>query len=59
MVSQMSSGGSGCALMCVCVCVQGFIQDFEFGKGELQSLEGGGGGTPKLGVDMEGIAHNN
>ena len=37
--------------MCVCVCVQDFIQDFEFSEG---------GKSPKFGVDVEGcIAHNN
>ena len=35
-------------LECVCVYVQGFIQDFEF-------WYGGGGGTPKFGVDVEGV----
>ena len=29
------------------VSVEGFIQDFEFWKG--------GGGTPKFGVDVEGV----
>ena len=33
--------------MCVCVCA-GFHTGFEF-------WEGGGGGTPKFGVDMEGV----
>ena len=32
--------------VCVCVCMRGFIQDFEFWEG---------GGTPKFGVDMEGV----
>ena len=40
-------GGRG---MLECVCVQGFIQDFEYWEGR----------TPKFGVDMEGcIAHKN
>ena len=37
-------GGRG-MLECVCVCVQGFIQDFEFWEG----------GTPKFGVGVEGV----
>ncbi len=32
----------------MCVCVQGFIKDFEF-------WERVGGGTPKFGVDIEGL----
>ena len=31
--------------MLECVCVQGFIQDFEFWEG----------GTPKFGVDVKGV----
>ena len=31
--------------MLECVCVQGFIQDFEYWEG----------GTPKFGVDVEGV----
>ena len=43
-------------MVCFCVCVQGFIQDFESWKGG----GGGGGETPKVSVDVEGIiAHNN
>ena len=43
-------GGRG-VLECVCVCVcKGFIQDFEFGE-----EGGGGGGTPKISVDMEEV----
>ena len=37
-----------CVCVCVCVCVQGFIQDFEF-------FWGGGRGTLKFGVDMQGV----
>ena len=32
-------------LECVCVCVQDFKQNFGFGRG----------GTPKFGVDVEGV----
>ena len=36
--------------VCVCVCVQDFIQDLSLGRE----------GTPKVGLDMEGsIAQNN
>ena len=37
--------GGSCMLECVCVCVQGFIQDFDFLEGR----------TPKFGVDVEGV----